>query len=150
VSTLLDTNILTRSSQENHPQFAAASQAVDLLIERGERLCIVPQNLYEFWSVATRPPGDNGLGMTVGDVQARIIRFKRVLTLLRDERGILAEWERLVGLHDVKGKTAHDARLVAAMRRHGVNRLLTFNASHFARFAGITVLTPEGVLADAG
>jgi predicted nucleic acid-binding protein len=50
----------------------------------------------------------------------------------------------------VKGKTAHDARLVAAMRRHGVNRLLTFNASHFARFAGITVLTPEGVLAGGG
>ncbi len=46
-----------------------------------------------------------------------------------------------MGLHDVKGKTAHDARPVAAMRRHGLSRLLTFNASHFARFDGIAVLT---------
>ncbi len=64
MSTLLDTNILTRSSQEDHPQFPVASRAVELLIARGERVCIVPQNLYEFWAVATRPAEYNGLGMT--------------------------------------------------------------------------------------
>jgi predicted nucleic acid-binding protein len=147
VNTLLDTNILTRSSQEDHPQFAAASKSVELLRTSGDRLCVVPQNLYEFWAVATRPPSENGLGMTADQVQGRLARIKRLFVLLRDERGILAEWERLVGLHDVKGKPAHDARLVAAMRRHGLDRLLTFNASHFARFTEITVLSPDTVIA---
>lgn len=150
MSTLLDTNILTRALQRDHPQFVLASQTVDLLIERGERLCIVPQNLYEFWTVATRPPGENGLGKTVAEAQVELSKIKRSFILLRDERGVLPEWERLVHHHDVKGKTAHDARLVAAMRRHGLTRLLTFNASHFTRFTGITVLTPEAVLANGG
>lgn len=88
--------------------------------------------------------------MAVSEVQARIARFKRLFALLRDERSILPEWERLVGLHNATGKTAHDARLIAAMQRHGLSRLLTFNASHFARFAGITVLTPEQVRQRTG
>ena len=40
-----------------NPQCMIARRAVDLLRSRGERMVIVPQNLYEFWSVATRKPG---------------------------------------------------------------------------------------------
>jgi len=149
VSTLLDTNILTRTSQEDHPQFAAAAASVELLRASGDRLCVVPQNLYEFWAVATRPPGENGLGMPLSEVEARLARIKRLFVLMRDERGVLAKWERLVALHHVKGKPSHDARLVAAMHRHSLDRLLTFNASHFERFPGITVLTPEEVVAES-
>lgn len=149
MSILLDTNILPRTSQEDHPQFAAASESVELLRTSGERLCVVPQNLYEFCGVATRPPGENGLCMAVSEVEARLARVKRLFVLLRDERGVLGEWERLVCLHDVKGKPSHDARLVAAMRRHSLDRLLTFNASHFVRYGEITVLTPERVIAGS-
>jgi predicted nucleic acid-binding protein len=121
VSTLVDTNILTRSAQPIHPQNAPAIAAVARLRASGERLYIVPQNLYEFWAVATRRPSENGLGLATPQVRARIAEMKELFVLLRDERGVLAEWERLVSAHDVKGKSAHDARLVAAMRRHGLN-----------------------------
>jgi predicted nucleic acid-binding protein len=47
----------------------------------------------------------------------------------------------------VKGKNAHDARLVAAMQRHGLTRLLTFNKPDFMRFPGINVYSPAEVLA---
>jgi hypothetical protein len=40
------------------------------------------------------------------------------------------------------GKNAHDARLVAAMRVHGLTHLLTFNAQDFRRYPGINVVTP--------
>jgi hypothetical protein len=73
-----------------------------------------------------------------------------MFTLFRDERGILTEWERLVKQHDVKGKTTHDARLVAAMQRHDLTHLLTCNADHFTRFSGISLLTPESVLLTTG
>lgn len=52
-----------------------------------------------------------------------------------------------MAIYKVVGKTAHDARLVAAMHAHGLTHLLTFNEPDFRRYAGIIVLTPAGVLA---
>ena len=40
--------------------------------------------------------------------------------------------------------------LVAAMKTHGVNRILTFNVADFARFTGITVIDPVTVPAVPG
>jgi len=54
---LLDTNLLTRITRSADPQAGLARAAVQTLLGRGERLIVVPQNLYEFWAVATRPPG---------------------------------------------------------------------------------------------
>ena len=54
---LLDTNLLTRLTRTDHPHGLVARRAVHALLRRGERVVIVPQNLYEFWAVATRRPG---------------------------------------------------------------------------------------------
>ena len=58
----------------------------------------------------------------------------------------MPEWERLVDHYQVKGKNGHDARLVAAMIVHGIERLLTFNVADFRRYREITVISPESVL----
>lgn len=50
----LDTNLLTRMTRSREPLSGVARAAVQTLRGRGERLIIVPQNLYEFWAVATR------------------------------------------------------------------------------------------------
>ncbi|MGK7923008.1 MAG: hypothetical protein AB4080_23715 [Trichodesmium sp.] len=60
---LLDTNILLRLRQTNHPQHSNALKATLLLKKKQEKLCIFPQNLMEFWVVATRPIEVNGLGL---------------------------------------------------------------------------------------
>jgi predicted nucleic acid-binding protein len=52
---LLDTNVLLRLAESGHAGHRAAVQAVERLERRGDDLLIVPQILYEFWSVATRP-----------------------------------------------------------------------------------------------
>jgi predicted nucleic acid-binding protein len=44
--------------------------------------------------------------------------------------------------HRVSGAQVHDARLVAAMRVHGVKRILTFNTRDFTRFTGIEAIHP--------
>jgi hypothetical protein len=69
--------------------------------------------------------------------------------LLRDERTIFEVWQQLVLDHKVIGKHAHDARLVAAMLRHGVSHLLTFNGRDFANYSQIAVIEPQhaGLLA---
>ncbi|MEI7854515.1 MAG: hypothetical protein WCJ06_12455 [Planctomycetota bacterium] len=47
---LLDTNLLTRMTRRQDPQSSLAREAVQKLLKRGEKLIIVPQNLYEFWA----------------------------------------------------------------------------------------------------
>lgn len=143
---LLDTNILTRLAQPGHHHHAKASQALEIMRRRSDDLCLVPQVLYEFWVVCTRPPGENGLGMTVSEAGVEFTRIKRLFVLFRDERAIFQKWETLVGSHAVRGKSAHDARLVAAMLRHGLTHILTFNAADFARFSGIEVASPDQII----
>jgi hypothetical protein len=53
----------------------------------------------------------------------------------------------LVADKAVLGKKAHDARLVAAMLRHGVTHLLSFNAPDFARFQEVTAVDPAAATA---
>ena len=49
---LVDTNVLLRSMQRRSPSYRQARSAVVTLLRREERLCIFPQNVIEFWSVA--------------------------------------------------------------------------------------------------
>jgi predicted nucleic acid-binding protein len=58
------------------------------------------------------------------------------------------EWRRIVVAAGVSGIQVHDARMVAAMRVHGIANLLTLNAKDFRRYTGITVLSPDDVLAS--
>ena len=148
MSALLDTNILTRLAEPAHPLRTTALKAVEALESAGRILHIVPQNLYEFWVVATRPATANGgLGLTVAEARAALDSIRGSFVLLHDMPAVLGEWERLVVAHDCKGKPAHDARLVAAMHVHGVTELLTFSGTDFRRFGDIVVLEPVAVLA---
>jgi hypothetical protein len=52
---LLDTNILTRSAEPAHPMHVLARDAVKKLRSEDAKMFIVPQVIYEFWVVATRP-----------------------------------------------------------------------------------------------
>ncbi len=52
---LVDTNVLLRTVQSNHPHFAEATTAIATLVRRGDSVFFSPQNIAEFWNVATRP-----------------------------------------------------------------------------------------------
>lgn len=143
---LLDTNLLARMTQAHDAHSEVARGAVQTLLKRGERPIIVPQNLYEFWVVATRPPGPppagrNGLGMTPAQAGQWLRFFQRRFTLLPDREDLSGLWQALVEAHRITGFRAHDARLVAAMQSYGINRLLTFNAAHF-RDLPVTIVDP--------
>ena len=136
----LDTNILTRLAQPSHAFHAVALAALRNLQSAAHVPCIVPQNLFEFWAVATRRVADNGLGLSAAEAKAELDRLKNAFVLFPDSPLLLGEWEKLVVAHDCKGKVAHDARIVAAMNLLGIKQLLTFNVKDFVRFTSITVL----------
>ena len=143
---LLDTNILSRIVEPGHVHHRAALDATDSLGKQKHDLVLVPQILYEFWAVCTRPLHANGLGRTVTEAEKELTNFKSLFTVLDESPLTLAKWEKLIVTYHVVGKNAHDAHLVAAMAAHGITHLLTFNAQDFRRYAGITVMTPAAVL----
>jgi len=142
MSILVDTNVLLRRTQPNHEHHAAAMDSVARLLAAGEMVCITSQNIAEFWNVVTRPVANNGLGFPVSLALSEVEKLERILTLLRDSAATYPEWKRLVVKHSVLGTKVHDARLVAAMNVHGIERILTFNTGDFARY-GIEVLLPS-------
>ena len=95
MSYLVDTNVLLRLNQPKNPQHGEADRALRSLRRQQESLGIIPQNLIEFWAVATRPAANNGLDMTVDESAQQIANLKSLFTLLPDTPDIFAEWERI-------------------------------------------------------
>lgn len=141
----VDTNLLLRYVEPTGTLHPVAVNAVAKLRLAGEPLVIFPQNVYEFWSTATRPKNVNGLGWTVPQCVTRLTPLRALFTLLPDQPGLFDEGERLVTQHQCSGKVSYDARNVAAMTTYGLTRLLTFNVTDFARYPGLTVLDPATV-----
>ena len=115
---LLDTNVLLRFAHRADPQHLLVRGALRRLSDAGESLHVVPQNLYEMWA-------DRLLRLT-----------QRLFPLLPDTPDVFARWQEIVVQAGVSGVEAHDARLVAAMRAHGLTHILTLNTTDFARYAG--------------
>ena len=100
-----------------------------------------PQNLVEFWNVATRPATRNGFGLTPAEAEWQLRLIERVFALLADSPRIYPEWRRLVVANGVSGVQVHDARLVAFMRIYAVTHIRTLNTADFGRYS------PEGIVA---
>jgi predicted nucleic acid-binding protein len=144
---LVDTSVLIRTLQPHHSLFTPADRAIRLLPEQGRGFHIVAQNLIELWTVATRPSGENGLGMTVTQAAAELQRIKGIFLFLPETPAIYPAWEALVLEHQITGKPSHDARLVAAMQVHRLTAVLTFDKTGFSRFPGLEVVHPADVTA---
>jgi len=119
MSFLIDTNILLRSADPTHPMHANAINATTSLRGQGHQLCIIPQNLIEFWNVYTRPADKNGLGHTPGEAAAEVNRLKGLFLLLPDTLAIYSEWERLVLTYGVRGVNRPLAKFLKAPLKKG-------------------------------
>ncbi|MBC6477471.1 MAG: PIN domain-containing protein [Hormoscilla sp. GM7CHS1pb] len=142
---LIDTNVLLRNVQPHHPMHSSGVSAIRILLARDEDLCIVPQNIIEFWNVCTRPVESNGLGMTAAQAEAEVREIERIFSMRLDRAQMYQEWRRLVANYAVKGVKVHDAKLVASMLVHGLTHILTFNFRDFARYSEVTAVHPDDV-----
>ena len=143
---LADTNVLLRSTHQNHPMHLIALTALTTLLGSGDRVCITPQNIMEFWNACTRPIERNGLGLTTNEADREATRLEGLLILLPEVPAIYPEWRRLVIAHSVSGVRVHDAHIVAAMNVYKIGNLLTFNVPDFTRYGGIEVVHPSDIV----
>src|SRR5438105_3082658 len=101
MSVLLDTNILLRMAELQHAMHEPALQAAEVLAGGGETLCLVSQNLYEFWIVSTRPVAQNGLGLSAVQAVAELTEVKKQFKIHDDSPAIRSVWEQLVAKYQV-------------------------------------------------
>jgi hypothetical protein len=120
-----------------------ARNSLRRLYQEGHELCVVPQNISEFWNVCTRPAGLNGLGDDIPGTDRLASRIESMFVLLPEFPQIFRRWRDLVVKYQIRGAKVHDARIVAAMMEHQTNAILTFNVSDFNRFSGILILDPS-------
>jgi predicted nucleic acid-binding protein len=142
---LLDSNVLIRWVKPDHNDYPLVVSTIDALLRRGGLLCYTSQNVGEFWNACTRPIERNGFGLSPQETDRLARFFEQKLRFLPDSLAVHDEWRKLLVAHGVSGVQVHDARLVAAMRVHGVERILTFNDRDFARYGGMEAVHPGSV-----
>ncbi len=141
---LVDSNMLLFSIQRDHPWHLESVKAIETLLGT-ELVCVLLQNIAEFWNVCTRPADKNGLGLSPQETEERLKRLDPILTVLHDKPEVFEQWRKLVVQHAVKGVQAHDARIAAAMQVQGISRILTYNPRDFNRYTGITPVHPRDI-----
>ncbi|MBY0505025.1 MAG: PIN domain-containing protein [Bryobacteraceae bacterium] len=145
MSVLVDSNVLIFCIQQGHPWHEESVTAIERLLQRNELVCVMPQNIAEFWNVCTRPADKNGLGLSPGETEQRLDGLDTILSVLHDTPEVYFRWRRLLVDHAVRGIQVHDARIAAGMLVHGVEQLLTYNPRDFGRYVGIKTLVPREV-----
>lgn len=142
---LIDTNVLLRLADPTALQHVIVVNALTRISATGSPVNVTPQNLTEFWNVATRPVTRNGFGLSPADAAARVRRLLLDFALLPDSPEVFPVWRRLAESVGVSGVQVHDARLIAFMAVYSVPNLLTLNAGDFSRFTPPGVVTPTGI-----
>jgi predicted nucleic acid-binding protein len=142
---LVDSNILLRWVKPDHSDYPAIVSGIEHILQRQGVLCYTSQNLAEFWNTSTRPVDRNGYGLSPEETDRRAKFFENRLRLLPDSLAVHKEWRELLVAHNVSGVQVHDARLVAAMRVHGLKHILTFNDKDFARYTDIQAVHPRAI-----
>src|SRR5262245_3682801 len=144
---LADTGILLRLVNRTDPLHPTVRASIRTLRTHAHSLVTASQNVSEFWNVCTRPASARGgYGLSVAETGKRLRRIERRATVLPDTPAAYPIWKQLVVTHGVMGVQVHDARLVALMTIQSVTHVLTLNAADFARYSGITAVSPVEIL----
>jgi len=140
---LLDSNILIRWVQRGDPRYSIVDNTLDSLVTSQTALYYTSQNLGKFWNALTRPMERNGYGFRPWEVGELAKEVESQFNLLPDSELVHFGWRKMLVDCGISGVQVHDARLAAAMRVHGISRILTFNAKDFRRFPDVQAVLPQ-------
>lgn len=146
MSFLIDTNVLLRLRDKDDPRCTECVAAIDKIKSQNERLLVCAQVLIEFWVVLTRPCDVNGCGLSFEDASTALNKVRGTFRCLTEPVDMADRWQQIIVANTTMGKTAHDARIAALMLAHGITHILTLNPADFARYDGITPVTPQQIV----
>ncbi len=131
---VLDTNVLLAATDEARQEHQQAVAALNAWPAVGLVLYTSGQITREYLAVATRPAGQNGLGLTRPDAVANVRALRARLNLLAEDVKVSNRLLELLDTVECTGKQVHDANVVATMLVHGIDTVVTLNVNDFARF----------------
>ena len=142
---VVDANIMLRLLEPGHPHCQAALNAIaQLTTSAAETFCTLPHCLHEVYHVLTREK--NGHGKTPAQAVKELTGLLSLFPPQTDAPQFLTTWLNLVAKHNVAGRLAYDAKIVASMIDLQIPTLLSFNDEDFKRFTEVTTLNPFDVL----
>src|SRR6266849_807404 len=121
---LVDSNVLLRWIKPDDRDYPLVVSAIEIALQNDAVLCYTSQNVGEFWNTCTRPIDRDGYALSPQETDRRAKFFEEKLRLLPDSLAAHEEWRKLLVTSGVSGVQVHDARLAAAMRVHGVKRIV--------------------------
>src|SRR5215469_815155 len=139
---MLDTNVFLSATDEGRAEHRQAMLVFNDMAGRGTTLYASGQVMREYLAVATRPIGNNGLGLKQAHALANARAFRTRTTLLAEDSAVADRLLDLLSEVPCSGKQVHDANVVATMLVHGIGRLITINVADFTRFEDRIVLMP--------
>ena len=135
-SCVVDTNVLVYSTVLGNPWYDQARQWLATLQRQGLRLCVTTQILREYLVALTR--GDVfEKSFSVDQVLTQVEALLPSLKILDEPIDVVNLLHELVRQYQIRGKSIHDANVVAVMLVHGIRRLATYNSTDFQRYEEI-------------
>ena len=130
---VVDTNLLIYGTVSSSPWHKEAKHWLASLVSKGTELCITPQVVREYLVVLTRgnifehqfTPAE-----AIGELETILPTF----TLCEEKEETVSHLRSLVRRYEVRGKSIHDANVVATMVTYGIKRLVTYNTRDFRRY----------------
>lgn len=142
-SILIDSNVLIHLYDTNSDPHKYIAPSLLYLYKNGYRLTIFPQNIVEFWSVATRDK--RGLNWTVKRTYMEIKALQDLFYLQMEPEGWFKSWLSRVVKNESVSRKAYDARLVTMMVHYGIGQVLTSDRRDFSAHTDIGVLSPKEI-----
>jgi uncharacterized protein len=138
----VDTNVLVYAHRQDS-QFHHSAQACIKQLAEGTAMWAIPWPcLHEFYATVTHPkiyaPASTA-AQTINQIEAWLA--SPTLTLLSESPAHWPELKALLLSAKVAGAMAHDARIAALCRQHGVKQLWTVDRD-FARFKTLNAVNP--------
>jgi len=130
-----DTNVLVAAFLTNHPQHAARP-VLERIKARTDEGWAATHSLAESYAVLTRLPGASQVAPSVTWqlISENIIRNFSLISLSAKEYSKTLEDAATSG---IQGGRIYDALLLAAAVKSGVDRIYTFNMTHFQSMADV-------------
>ena len=144
---VLDTGILVRLLHRADPEHTTIREALRRLAAGRHTFACTRQNIVEFWNVCTRPAAARGgFDLSIEETTRRVRLLERLVEVLNEPDSSYRHWKALVIQHAVRGRQAHDARIVAVMKAYRIKRLVTLNGADFSRYGEIVAVSPAAIL----
>ena len=131
---MLDTNVLLAAAGEGRAEHHDALAIINAWGGGGATLCAGGQILREYLAVATRPAGQNGLGLKPADAVSNVRAIRERTAFLAGDARVADRLQGLLADVDCGGRQVHDANVIAAVLARGTGAVVTMNGEDFARF----------------